>query len=278
MKWILIFLTLAFSAYSQDYDIELIFENGEGKLDSVTVGYAEGASYDIDVQHGEVNILGAAYDPDFEVRTAIYDYEDVRHEDTRIIESKKMIIDRICDDKNYFDEANAIMLVIKNNNWPIKVSWNKDRITEVCERSYLVNCTPGGWFDVCDGKGGEILTSMHLTDSISFDETSHTIVEESGDTLRTLFIGFYNRFKTSVSEDQIERVYTIRPNPSQSIFKFNNIGRNGDEVDIYSSNGTRVVSTQVNKEINLQGRAGGAYYYVIRRDGGIVQTGVLLKK
>ena len=119
MKWILIFLTLAFSAYSQDYEIELIFENGEGKLDSVTVGYAEGASYDIDVQHGEVNILGAAYDPDFEVRTAIYDYEDVRHEDTRIIESKKMIIDRICDDRNYFDEANAIMLVIKNNKWPI---------------------------------------------------------------------------------------------------------------------------------------------------------------
>lgn len=270
-------ILLVSSLSAQEYELKMYFNNTQGDKDSIIIGYDTNATYDIDSVFGESNILGRAYGEDLEVRASIYEYEDIRNEDTRIIESKKMIIGKVCEDTKYFDEANAIMIVIKNVAWPLSVSWNMDAIDEACKRTQLVNCTPGGWFDVCSGRGGNVLTWMPDTNSAEFADTDYRIIEENGDTLNAIFVSFSERLGSSVKSDNHYELNEVFPNPTTKTFTFKEKFATGSILEMYDSSGRLIYTQDANKTHEIEKHGQGVYFYQVVRGARILKRGKVVK-
>ena len=270
-------LFLVTSLNAQEYELTMYFSNNQGDSDSIVIGYDENATYDIESNFGEKNILGNGYLDDLEVRASIYEYQDIRHRDTRIIESKRMIIGKVCEDSTYFDEANAIMIVIKNVSWPLLVSWDNEVINTNCKRTQLVNCTPGGWFDVCGGRGGNIQAWMRDTNRMEYTDTDYRIIESNGDTLNAIFVSFISRIGSSVTDRGQYAVNKVFPNPTTRIFMFEEKFKKGTVVELYDSHGKLIYIRGANEEHDIEKYGEGVYFYCVKEGAQVVKTGRIVK-
>ncbi|MFZ1705640.1 MAG: T9SS type A sorting domain-containing protein [Saprospiraceae bacterium] len=264
----------------QNFEIPIYFEDSMGNKDTIIFGYDIVAGYGIDSAFGEIDLLYSAYVKEFEVRASIYDYEKIREEDPRIIESKKMIIGYVCEDPNYFVETNSLMALIKCNNWPITIKWDKEKFQDTCNFMKIVDCTPGGWFDVCGGGHPYLQLEMKERDTVMYYDTEFK-VEIEGDTMAALFFSFSDGIKLSVSDEPTKGKVIPYPNPvidNIVKFKFENGPYNEStiSVKIYNTLGHLISTSEVNEEITTQGWGSGLYLFVITDGGKILQAGKLL--
>jgi hypothetical protein len=227
-------LGLNLEVKGQSFELPIYFEDATGQKDTIVVGYDINGSYGIDPALGEVDILDSAYAKPLEVRAAIYDYYTEWPLLPRIIESKKMIIGYVCFDPSYFDEANAIMMVIKSNNWPIALSWDKTLFQEICNRLDIVDCTPGGWFDVCGPGHPYQILEMSLTDTATYLGSEFQI-ETDEDTLQALFLRFYKFGSATKEVSEVDMNFF--PNPNQSLFQLDYPLAPDDKIMVTGSNG-----------------------------------------
>jgi len=274
----LLLLLLSLSTYGQEFILPIFFEDSIGNKDTVIIGYDTNATYSIDEDFDEVDIIDSSYNEEFEVRASIYDYNELWENDGRIIESKIMIIGNVCNDPNYYGESNSIMVLIKSDHWPITVRWNSDLFQEQCNFTEIVNCKPGGWFDVC----GEVPTQIEMMeqDSVTYIDTDYKL-ELENDTLRGLFFPFYNSINVSV-EDKIEEDKIILfPNPSSDEVEFK-IGSEDGQFDninikIFDKSGKEIMSLNVNEKIDISTWLNGVYYYMIYESNILLKSGKFVK-
>lgn len=264
----------------QSFELPIYFEDSMGNKDSIILGYDIGAGYEIDSSFGEIDLIDSSYVKDFEVRASIYDYNKIREEDPRIIESKKMIIGYVCDDPMYFDEANSIMALIKCNNWPIKISWDKTNFQNTCNSMNIIDCTPGGWFDVCGGGHPHLQLVMKERDSVIYYDTEFK-VEIKGDTMAALFFPYVDGIVLNVSDQKTGNKAIAYPNPVYNNIlklKFANGVNKGSKtrIRIYSSEGFLIFADELIKEIPTQDWGNGLYLFEIIEGSRIIQTGKLL--
>ncbi len=249
------------SIFGQHFEIPVYFEDSAGNKDTIILGYDIMATYGIDTSFGEIDLLDSAYSDDLEVRPAIYDYWDWPTL-PRIIESKKMIIGYVCYDSTYFDEANSIMVVIKSNKWPITITWDKSLFQETCNNLDIIDCTPGGWFDVCGGGHPYTLLEIRLNDTASYYDTEFKI-ETSEDTLSALFFRFFNDFESAI-DNQHKKNIALFPNPTNGLIHLDAELHPDDKVSISDLSGRAISFTFYNQKIDLSFAPNGMYILTLK--------------
>ena len=262
----------------QSFEIPIYFEDAIGNRDSIILGYDELATYGIDPSFGEINLIDSAYSNDFEVRAAIYDYGWEWGNLPRVIESKKMIIGYICEDSTYFDEANSIMVVIKTDNWPIKITWDKDEFHEACNYIEIIDCTAGGWFDVCGGGHPHMLLEMNMNDLAIYTDTEFKI-DIGSDTLSALYFSFFSELETTLSIVNDMRGVSASPNPSNELIQFTSIGiveHPGLKIKVFNITGSLMGTCKLNEAIDARNWGTGIYFYHVCHGYKIVQIGKLI--
>lgn len=267
-------LSLNFEVKGQSFELPIYFEDAIGQKDTMVVGYDINGSYDIDLALGELDILDSAYSKPLEVRAAIYDYYSESPRLQRIIESKKMIIGYVCFDPSYFDEANAIMVVIKSNNWPITLSWDKTLFQETCNRIDIVDCTPGGWFDVCGPGHPYQILNMTLIDTATYFSSEFQI-ETDEDILQALFLRFYKAGSGTKDVSHVDM--NFYPNPNQSLFQIDYALSSDDKIQVTDLMGKPILFTYQNQLIELLDAPDGMYIVTVKLHTGQVVSEKVLK-
>jgi hypothetical protein len=187
-----------------------------------------------------------------------------------------MIIGYVCFDPDYFDEANAIMMVIKSDQWPVTLSWDKTLFQDVCDNISIVDCTPGGWFDVCGPGHPYSFLEMSLTDTATYFDSEFNI-EANGDTLRVLFLKFYE-FGSGTEVISKDNKVNYFPNPHQSTFHLDYTLSSGDHIHITDLMGKPVVFTYNNHQIELPDVPDGMYVVFLQLNTGEVIAKKVIKK
>ncbi len=278
---IILFVTLcSFWAKGQHFELPIFFEDAIGNKDSIILGYDIAASKGIDAALGEIDILGTPYTKEIEVRASMYKYEKIRHEDPRIIESKKMIIESDCVYPTLYDEVNSIMVLIKSANWPIVISWDTTLFQDSCRAMAIVECEPGGWFDVCGGNNRFLVLEMEEINRFSFVRTVYTIPTET-DTLFALFFPLSRKIDVGIVEPPSQNIVITYPNPvydDSVVFRIEDRAYNDPNLTVKICNtlGSVISVNQINEEISTQSWSSGMYFFEISNGAKNVQTGKFL--
>lgn len=262
----------------QHFEIPIYFEDSAGHNDTIFLGYDPLATYGIDSSFGEINIIESSYDDNFEVRAAIYNYDYFFEHGIlpRVIESKRMIVDTVCSFPTYTGEGNSIMVVIKSQSWPITIRWDNALFQESCNFIDIIDCTPGGWFDVCGGGHPHLLFEMRLTDTVSYFDTEFK-VETTQDTLRALFFRFYSDFGSGF-EDVSERKLGFYPNPTQGLITFDQPMNLDDKISLTDIIGRPISFNYNNKEVDLLHAPDGMYILTVKLHTGDSIVMKIIKK
>lgn len=258
LHYFLISIALWFghNLFGQHFEIPIYFEDSAGYKDTIILGYDPLASYDIDTSFGEINIIDSSYAYNMEVRAAIYDY-NIWPELPRIIESKKMIVGNVCSNPSSTGEGNAIMVVIKSQDWPITMQWDSTLFQVECNFMDIIDCTPGGWFDVCGAGHPHSFFEMRLSDTVSYYDTEFKIETEQ-DTLSALFFRFYSDFGSGV-EGVPERRVDFFPNPTQGLITFDYPLNIDDKISVTDIIGRPVSFNYSTQEVDLLHCPDGMY-------------------
>ena len=268
---------LGYDLCGQGFEIPIYFEDSAGYKDTIVLGYDPLASYAIDTSFGEINIIDSSYNDDFEVRAAIYEYDGNNYGYLpRIIESKKMIVGNVCSNPSYTGEDNSIMVVIKSHNWPITMTWDKTLFQEVCNFLDIIDCTPGGWFDVCGGGHPHMFFEMRLTDTVSYYDAEFKI-ETDIDTLSALFFRFYSDFGSGF-EDASEKTIDFFPNPTQGLISFDYPLNTDDKIFVTDIMGRQVSFKYSNQEVDLLHAPDGMYILTVKLHSRVSVVMKVMKK
>lgn len=262
------------SLASQEFQLPIYFEDSAANRDSITIGYDDSATVNIDPAFGEKNMLGNPYSNNLDVRVCLYNYKDVRYEDARLLESKKMFIKKPCTDKTYFDEAHSFMVVIRSNHWPIIMRWDNSLISDTCEQITIVDCTPGGWLHIC-GPGHPYRTFEMANNSSATYDSSEYSVPGTGDSLKALFFAF-NVYRRTADQSQERDEVNIFPNPSNGQFSVitSDIVSNA-ELHLYNIAGEKVLQADIHQKVDVSHLMSGIYYYKIKNLTGVTYSGKL---
>ena len=212
----ILLLVLAFCSFiakGQHFELPIFFEDANGNKDTLILGYDITASKGMDAALGEKDILGTHYTKPFEVRASMYDYQNIREGDPRINESKKMMIESSCVEPTLYDEENSIMVLIKCDNWPIKISWDNTLFQDSCRAMSIVECRPGGWFDVCGGNNSFDVLEMKNKNMVSIVQTEYSIATQT-DTLFALFFPLSRKIDVGVEKPSLHEIVSVYPNPA----------------------------------------------------------------
>lgn len=259
----------------QTFEIPIYFEDSAGYKDTIVLGYDPLASYAIDTSFGELNIIDSSYADHMEVRAAIYDYT-IWPELPRILETKKMIVGNVCLNPSYTGGDNSIMVVMKSQNWPITIRWDSTLFLEECNFIDIIDCTPGGWFDVCGGGHPHSLFEMRLADSVSYYGTEFKIETDQG-TLRTLFFRFFSDFGSGF-EEVIERKIDFFPNPTPGVITFEYPLSTDDEIFITDILGKQISFNFSTQEVDLLDAPEGMYILTLKLNTGETVVLKVIKK
>ena len=267
-----------YNLIGQSFEIPIYFEDSAGYKDTIVLGYDPLASYAIDTSFGEINIIDSSYNDDFEVRAAIYEYDYFFEHGVlpRVIESKRMIVDSVCSYPSYTGESNSIMVVIKSYNWPIAIRWDNTLFLEDCNFIDIIDCAPGGWFDVCGAGHPHLLFEMRLIDSVSYYDTEFKIETEQ-DTLNALFFRFYSDFGSGVKDVQERKVHFF-PNPTQRLISFDHPLNKDDRISVTDIIGRSVSFNYNNQEIDLLYAPDGMYILTLKLHTGESVVMKVIKK
>ena len=110
-----------------------------------------------------------------------------------------MIIESDCVYPTLYDEVNSIMVLIKSANWPIVISWDSTLFQDSCRAMAIIECEPGGWFDVCGGNNRFLVLEMEEINRFSFVRTVYTIPTET-DTLFALFFPLSRKIDVGIGK------------------------------------------------------------------------------
>ena len=266
---------LGHDLFGQYFEIPIYFEDSAGYKDTIVLGYDSLATYAIDSSFGEINIIDSSYADNMEVRAAIYDY-NIWPELPRILESKKMIVGNACSNPSSTGENNSIMVIIKSQHWPIAMSWDNTLFQEECNFIDIIDCTPGGWFDVCGAGHPHMIFEMRLTDTVSYYDTEFKI-ESDQDTLSALFFRFYSDFGSGF-EDVPERKIDFFPNPTQGLLTLKDPLHSDDKIRVTDIIGRPVSFNYSNQEIDILHAPDGMYILTVKLHNGESVAMKVIKK
>jgi len=235
MKNKLLILTLILTTLfsnAQDYSFPIFFEDAAGNKDTLVFGFGPTATFDIDENLGEVNILGQPYDSTlfvfFTDAVSKEDYGcDLQTVKNPSYFSKTQFIDP---DNNFFIEAGMIA-----DKMPVKISWDSTNV-KLFEQNYPIPDMhiimtgwhpPGGWFDAicCSGNWPDVYIPLSGNSHIELGEKDFCLYTLSNvkDSVNLFYIGlsWFSGNKT-VSEQKTINVHYDQYTRTVKIFNASN--------------------------------------------------------
>jgi hypothetical protein len=195
MKWFL-FLCLfnTFAISQNEFDFTLFFSDSENNKDSITLGYAPGATKELDEQFSEIDISDIPIKEGLDVRVFILGGGS---ESNKGFETKKSITPiGNCADSSIFNT-----FAIFTKYWPVTISWEKSLFNGDCSENSVITSIPT-----------DVASSLDL-DEIQLKDSSSYILKHKGqqrssgyargsDTAYFLYHGFsthvFDRGRTSI--------------------------------------------------------------------------------
>ena len=289
MKKIILLLFSAFplGIVSQQFSVDLYFEDAAGNKDTITVGYDPAATDTINAALGEMNIIQTPLNPNLDVRIS----NEIKNRSISLQTpgawaSKKKFVDYNCPT---FDYSQIFEINIFSTNWPVSVSWNHTLFSDSCHNgSVITSSNPGGWWDVSNP--AEFYSFL-------YDSTQPKIINEykydgiilnyyafinGNDTVYGywLAIGSFKIHSTSIEEPASKEVFSVFPNPVLDELHISSSYQEATRMDVYSLLGQKLSSTVFtgNGQINMNSLPAGIYFYEIQNAGGNIQSGKIIKQ
>ena len=268
ITWILMLNLLLLNLNAQEFSFSIYFRDAENFKDTVTIGFDDLATYGIDSDFGEENIINTPYKPGLDVRVG--DIWSNRF-DGQIgeLQLKKQILG-----PDPFEDI--ISIDVKTRNFPVTAKWDKSLFQdEYFSTALLTSIPPGGWWDV--GSPSDLFRIyFQETDSVTFTSNVYDIypndysyIAPDQDTVSVFYFSFFiidgvgNR--NVVNKEELE----IFPNPFQRKLSLRNkgglkIGR----LQLIDINGAVVLNSAFEPEIQTDRLHSGVYFLIIELDDG----------
>ncbi|PWH85768.1 hypothetical protein [Brumimicrobium oceani] len=239
-----------------EFSFEVYFEDAIGNKDTVTVGYDVNATKGIDSVFGEVNLENQSWSQNnFEVFVNAGGSK----------RSKIQIVKNECSTNWQNTWANGISFITNSTNRPIKVSYKKEDIENVCmNTSFFWADAEPTWHllqSLNDFSGTDPLNSFHILDQIYYYDFNKKI--EGSDTIYAIHFVFADQIKASellsVSQTKTNETIQIVPNPFTNGIKIANVEFN-TEVNIKDSKGISIKYERFGDVIYPLNCSKGIYY------------------
>jgi len=207
-------LFFALGLTGQDFTIKFIFSNASNNQDSVITGINNTASYGYDALLDSVDITGSPQNGEIDARLSNRS-ETANYPPEGMYSSKANIIPL---------NNSTIVLEIRNQDWPISVSWEATGDTDDSRvaNSVITEITPGFWGEAGSNGAGLDYTSLNLSGekggSASFSRNASYNIDTNGDTIFLYWIAFL--------EENPSTVFTLQP-ASDQLTVFPNPGTGG---------------------------------------------------
>ena len=254
-----------------------------GNMDSVVIGYDAAATFEIDAQFGETNIINQPWDSIFEVRVSPTD-------DNQFINTykgKKQIVPLDCSDP--FFSYRTLTLGIRTNT-PVVITWNMQDFQDDCRDSSAI-VDNNIFFQYPLFGYGRSLMAQRPNHGSTFDLPNYFYsyyqgnIEGGGtDTIFNVFIGFIDDLNDLVSTEQQKQLQSqtkTYPNPTTDNFTIElPESYFSESVQIFDITGREVYqSVEKSNQINVPSEtwAKGIYFYKVWLDDGIVTSGKVVK-
>ena len=239
-KLILFFFLIPFYHMAQEeFSFKLYFEDANGQLDTVVVGYDPNATQGIDAALGEIDILNQPWRNTMEVRLGnlVINQENLLVSGhyvpayNAINYSKKQIIKKDCSEFGAMT-VNIYFLLLKNVEFPLTISWDGQSVLNSCtNRNFITDWFPGGWFDYPIIGTEQLPFDMNVMNAVELqyislhnvdviDTTQLLFVSMSNSTLSTKPINDYN---FEIINNPFENTFSLQENIEESqiqIFDF----------------------------------------------------------
>ena len=258
MKSTTIILCLLFIAQigmSQEYSFPLYFEDAVGNKDTLYFGFDESATFNIDESLDEVNIISQPYDSAF-----FTFFTDAVTKDSWSIacnlefEKHPSYLSK----QQYINIRNSyfIEIGIIAQNWPLKISWEKDAIASFNINNYsgylnvqlifTARYPPGGWFDaICCGFG--LPEFIVLSDTANYQINQDQLCTYSADfnsvQINLFYIGVIDG-TTSISNYNTTKI-NCWYDEKEELIRFQNINPGLElKFELYDLYGSKIINRQ----------------------------------
>ncbi len=267
---ILALCLIQISAFSQQFSVDLFFEDAIGNRDTVTIGYDSTATSSIDTSLGEVNIINVPWDTTFDVRiTDNFFQSSYWGNDSVTYHSKRQILPIPCDTIGRPVEDLEFNILCKN--WPITIRWDSlPFLQDPClERSILTDFHPGGWFDVLDGT---FIACYETTGKVETNGKNRSGYELNGDSIKYIFsaLGDAERVSifggpcwTGIAElnQELNNSIVLVPNPVSTHLniQIEDPSIQVENISVLDLNGRVLINSEVLNQIDISELCSGLY-------------------
>jgi len=258
---------------AQDFEFDLYFEDSKGFRDTVSIGFAEDASLQIDSIYGEVNIVGIPLNANIDVRLTNWEEEQFKEEPVPI-QTKKQV----------YDVSKEILTFeISTPNFPVRCYWNEAIFKEDDNERmiWMTSINPGGWFDT--GSPSDLIL-LHFGEEMSPRTFSAQTVwglnenygylNEQGDTISLFWLGM-GKIGTPIREIAGKNIeIDIFPNPTYDEITVQTKAKI-ESIAIFNTAGN-LISQSTQNTLSILNQPAGVYLMKIQlEDGGVLVDKIL---
>ncbi len=291
MKYIYSFLllyTLNIQILAQDFVAPIVVTDTLGlNADTVWVGYATDATFEIDSQYGEVAIDSLALSI-FDIRLGevvlpaslspyIFSFDEVV-----IHQSKIDIVPKLCHE--YIDgyRNSHTALFIPNNLLPVDITWDSSLFLNECvDASLITDWRPDAWWDIEPSNITPGLGSVFLRTNSNirvYNPTGIQVVNENMDTMSLLHVFLNSSILNDIEETQTsEFEINYYPNPV-SEYLYIDTAEKISEYKIYSNLGQILMRGTVTKQLDVSDLPKGIYYLQLLNQDLVFITSKFIKE
>lgn len=206
---------------SQDFSVDMYFEDSKGNRDTIVLGYDPIATAFVDSSFGETNLKNIAIDSVFDVSISDGINKNILKSPWDTVFPATFRLKKNIYNDNNFQSAS---IEIITQNWPISVEWDASLFTSPNnEGSILTTMPPFCWFDACGGYIYELkkesyaeFTKEQLIDNSSFYFNGQ-------DTVFAIFQAFGGKnliSNTMENQDTLFKMIPVKDSPNTFICSF----------------------------------------------------------
>jgi len=272
--------------HSQQFSFQMFFTDAIGNKDTITLGYDPLATYGIDDNFGEENIIDVPLKSTLDVRITDEYFNRTYNDMDGTYHTKKQIIPYDCIQLS-FESIQTIDISTKH--WPVTAKWNSALFNDSCrDGSLFTSINPGGWWDT--GSPSNLYRrELVETDSVTF--TSNLTGEFfddwfgyiKGDDTIPVFWQLISSVELLTSVNELKSTTTevnIFPNPFADQLTIQ--AQTNEPSTLYLFDGLgRPVLKQLffnSATINTSQLAKGIYYYQLSGEHGFIKTGKVIRQ
>jgi len=281
-----LFVLVCQLANCQEFKTTIWIEDGNGRVDSIHIGYDPLASEGIDEIFGALDISDQNWS-EFEIRASQIDVTEIINggdlanprpiDELSRYQTKTEIIPKNClsmiEVSNQAGYIPFITLFIASDYYPFTIKWNPLEFESNCVSKSIISDWPiSTWWDIPCCANLEIhQTRFENTNEITINNhLGVQVVNENFDTLIMLNVALQDGLGTNTKDMKNEPTSKIYPNPANGVFY---LPPNVEIISILDKNGNRIAYQTEGQQIWIESE--GLYFVQMQVQGRIITKKII---